>query len=640
MAKIFLSYDREDAQKARSVAQLIERAGNTVWWDRNIKGGSQYSQEIEQALADADAVVVLWSSASINSAWVRDEAAAGRDSGRLVPVLIEAISPPMGFRQYQTVDLSDWSHRRRSKQLKDLTSAIDSTAKVQTDNCPDPGPAAQPQLQATSGKSVPWRYLTVAAFVMVGLGAAYWRWSGRAGSQAQTVVISPADQQSKSLARTLLIQLGSLQSAKSGAIRLVGNESDVASHADLILETAIGSDRGTANLALLGGKDRDLLWSKDFSQNGDTQTSLDQRAAIEAANVLNCAVEGLGDKGAGLGQQNLKVYLGACASGDDVGWDKRPVIAAFRQVTNAAPNFSAAWGRLLLAESDALSFLRFQPDAKMSLQADLRRDIVSARKADPNLAEATLAEISFLSPARIAPVMAKIDQAKVQNPNSAPVLAERSFRLGSVGRMEESVAESYQASLADPLSSETRSNYIRSLGYAGQVTKARDELEKALRLWPHAEPMKQAQYALNRRFGDFKKAMAENSEDPRPWVTTYVAMREHPSDSTVKAYTALVLPTIGHPGVATEALQAFAEVRRNDDFFALIARGEALAELQNNTYILFRPWMASVRADPRFMVLTRRLGLIDYWRKSGKWPDFCNEPRLPYNCKGEAAKLL
>ena len=41
-----------------------------------------------QALQNADAVVVLWSEASIQSAWVQDEAAEGRDSGRLVPVII------------------------------------------------------------------------------------------------------------------------------------------------------------------------------------------------------------------------------------------------------------------------------------------------------------------------------------------------------------------------------------------------------------------------------------------------------------------------------------------------------------------------------------------------------------------------
>ena len=61
-----------------------------------------------------------------------------------------------------------------------------------------------------------------------------------------------------------------------------------------------------------------------------------------------------------------------------------------------------------------------------------------------------------------------------------------------------------------------------------------------------------------------------------------------------------------------------------------------LAEI---SYMLFRPAYAGLRRDPRFMQVAKRIGLVDYWRKSGKWPDFCFEPDLPYNCKAEVAKL-
>lgn len=114
MASVFLSYGREDANAARSVAAVLEKAGHSVWWDRHIKGGSEYSREIEQALKAADALVVLWSTNSVDSPWVRDEAASGRDRGRLVPVRLGSMSrhsdfgsfkrsicPPSGFRAAQ-----------------------------------------------------------------------------------------------------------------------------------------------------------------------------------------------------------------------------------------------------------------------------------------------------------------------------------------------------------------------------------------------------------------------------------------------------------------------------------------------------------------------------------------------------------
>jgi len=53
---------------------------------------------------------------------------------------------------------------------------------------------------------------------------------------------------------------------------------------------------------------------------------------------------------------------------------------------------------------------------------------------------------------------------------------------------------------------------------------------------------------------------------------------------------------------------------------------------------MFQPDFAAVRADPRFMQVAARLGLVRYWRQSGFWPDFCASEKLPYDCKSEAAK--
>ena len=39
------------------------------------------------------------------------------------------------------------------------------------------------------------------------------------------------------------------------------------------------------------------------------------------------------------------------------------------------------------------------------------------------------------------------------------------------------------------------------------------------------------------------------------------------------------------------------------------------------------------------MPLAARFGLVDYWRTTGAWPDYCRDPDLPYDCKVEAAKL-
>lgn len=76
MAKVFLSYSREDASAARQLAECMARGGHQVWWDRQIQGGSRFATEIDRELKEASAVVV-WTRPSIDSAWFQDEAAEG-----------------------------------------------------------------------------------------------------------------------------------------------------------------------------------------------------------------------------------------------------------------------------------------------------------------------------------------------------------------------------------------------------------------------------------------------------------------------------------------------------------------------------------------------------------------------------------
>jgi adenylate cyclase len=127
VSQIFLSYARDDVEAARQLAEGLAQAGHDVWWDRHLHGGSRFAREIEQALKNAQAVVVLWSDASLDSAWVQDEAAEARDSERLVPVSIGSAKPPLGFRQFHTISLGSWNGHGRPDALEELLSAIDRT---------------------------------------------------------------------------------------------------------------------------------------------------------------------------------------------------------------------------------------------------------------------------------------------------------------------------------------------------------------------------------------------------------------------------------------------------------------------------------------------------------------------------------
>jgi adenylate cyclase len=144
MARVFLSYAREDVDSAKNLAEAVGRAGHEIWWDRHIQGGSQFATEIDKALKDAEAVVVLWSDASVGSAWVQDEAAEGRDTGRLVPISVNGCRPPLGFRQFHTVALGALDGNGDPEHLDELLEAITKIAGNSAAATPPEGPVPAP----------------------------------------------------------------------------------------------------------------------------------------------------------------------------------------------------------------------------------------------------------------------------------------------------------------------------------------------------------------------------------------------------------------------------------------------------------------------------------------------------------------
>jgi hypothetical protein len=124
MSDIFISYSREDLDAALRLAGELERQGWSVFWDRTIPAGKSWRDVIGAALDNARCVVVLWSRASIKSDWVLEEADYGRQRQILLPLLIERVEPPLGFRGIQAADFSTWLGDHEDAVLQQLFGDI------------------------------------------------------------------------------------------------------------------------------------------------------------------------------------------------------------------------------------------------------------------------------------------------------------------------------------------------------------------------------------------------------------------------------------------------------------------------------------------------------------------------------------
>lgn len=166
MADIFISYARADRDRAVALAAILEAEGYSVWWDRHITGGSEFSLDIERELQNCRVVVVAWSASAKESPWVKDEAAVGREDGKLVAISLDAGLPPLGFRQYHAIDFSGWNGSQESAEFRDLLQAVE--ARLRGEAPAQPEAALPAAVRAQRRPAWPW---LVAALAMV--AAAY-----------------------------------------------------------------------------------------------------------------------------------------------------------------------------------------------------------------------------------------------------------------------------------------------------------------------------------------------------------------------------------------------------------------------------------------------------------------------------------
>jgi len=147
MSDIFISYAHEDRPRAQTLAQTLEHHRWSIFWDRTIPAGKTWRETIGKELANARCVVVLWSNASIKSDWVQEEADDAKQRGILIPVLIENVEPPIGFRSVQAAHLENWTGTESTQPFQGLIADIGALIGPPPKEVPKEPPSAPPSPQ-------------------------------------------------------------------------------------------------------------------------------------------------------------------------------------------------------------------------------------------------------------------------------------------------------------------------------------------------------------------------------------------------------------------------------------------------------------------------------------------------------------
>ena len=422
MADVFVSYARPQDQQARQIADALRSAGYDVWRDDELPAHRTYGEVIEERLASAKAVLVLWSAEAFKSQWVRAEADIAREAGTLVQVTLDGKLPPLPFNQIQCADLQNWDGSGQSSEWRKVEGSIASLVKAMGADSQHEPAADDKQLS-----------ICVLPF------------ENMSGDQEQEYFSDGISEDiitdlSKVSALTVVARNMSF-SFKGKAIGV----KEVASTLEVthVLEGSVrkAGTRVRITAQLIDGATGNQLWAERYDRDLTDIFAIQDEISKAIVSALEVRLQPKEKKAIEVRETNsseaYNLYLMArrhWISGND-GDSRRDeiVVRICRQATAIDPNYARAWALMALAQAD----LKFRHNKN----ADGQEAADRALSLDPNIAEAHCVKARYLDAAgEHQQAEDRIETALRLNPESWETTKEAARLNFRQGRIEKAAS--------------------------------------------------------------------------------------------------------------------------------------------------------------------------------------------------------
>ncbi len=390
------------------------------------------------------------------------------------------------------------------------------------------------------------------------------------------------------------------------------------------------------------------LWSQGFDRAPGDALTLQSEIAGEVATTLYHKLE-LKPEGAvdpGLHEKIRRAFYAALD-----GPNSMAHIATLDDLARQAPNYALAWA--LAAE--AKNYLRQRPEIGDKLAVRLydeqRANAERALALDPSCPPALIAYGGLQPPCG---AFTERETAFRQADGYGWLLPPYSFLLLHVGRSSEALVHARVGREREPLVGPVRGAHQLALAQLGRIDEWAALVENDMRRHPPnlegwaAVVQQAALYGCNdmvTRWTAPERLASFPTQAPalrnvfslieacrRPTTIQYDAALQNLEES---------LRSRGHPPFfALTAACVFGDLEPLWDiadracFDTLLQPGGRVGLAPYNTLALFLPHAASLRADPRFVRLCARLGLVKHWMETDRWPDCAEE--TSYDFRAEA----
>lgn len=392
---------------------------------------------------------------------------------------------------------------------------------------------------------------------------------------------------------------------------------------------------------------RTTLWSDHYDRVLEDIFAVQDEIAESIARALDQAFSGLSTRAVDPAVYDLYLRASPRSYAPD---ELRTCVELLEVVTQRAPHFVEAWGRLAYLRGCLHLYLPFAKRAESATRV--------ARVASHALALDTQNIDALAAQCFVIPPFGRFIEGDVflERLQRAPGAGDGQRYVGwllrQTGRLRESLEATERSYALDRLDPMTTNLVALARMASGRVAEAVPVYEDLVARIPEmsfpissllrAQAFLQDWAAVDRMLALAAKRALREFQDTIPFV---LAKRD-PTPAHIGTWRSEFEAHVARTGGVDVARLVYAahlglvdEAYRAADGSRLGPAGtgdDIMGPDGYRTALLFQAGMPELRNDARFPRLCARLGLVDFWRATGKWPDCATE--VPYDFEHECAR--
>jgi TolB-like protein/class 3 adenylate cyclase len=417
-----------------------------------------------------------------------------------------------------------------------------------------------------------------------------------------------------------------------------------------VLDGSIRRAAGRVRISahLVEASSRTTLWSDRYDRSLEDIFAVQDEISESIAGALDRAFSSSSSEAVDPAVYDLYLRASPKSYAPD---EVRAHVGLLEVVTQRAPDFAEAWGRLALMRA-WLHFYQPFSDRPAST-ALVAREAARALALDPQSIDAMTGQLFVIPPFGSFVEGDEAVERMRRASSSGDARRYVGWYLRTMGRVRESLEETERAYRLDALDPMSANLVALARMAAGRVAEAVPVYEDLVARLPdmsfpvssllRAHAFQEDWAAVDRLLALAAKRQLREFQDGLPFIRA----KRDPTPGNVGAWrnaleahverTGCVdvsrLVYSAHLGLVDEAYRA-AETAR----LGPAGTGDDLMGPDGyRTSLLFQAGMPELRNDPRFPRLCARLGLVEFWMATGRWPDCADE--VPYDFKVECAKV-